>query len=91
MKDTMTLLIDGVAGIYVPKKFYDTFDFASWKLNKGDFEELWNVDSLNYWDVWDELLSVARHVDDDGQVWTLHQSEGDLFAVSEAHDWEETE
>jgi hypothetical protein len=80
----MTLLMDESAGIYIPRNFYESFDFAKWNLNQADFSELADPDHENYWDSWLDLLSMAKHTDAAGLKWTLYQ-DGDLWAVSEKH------
>jgi hypothetical protein len=35
-----------------------------------------------YWDAWESILTRAKHVDPDGNVWLLSQ-DGDLFAYCE--------
>lgn len=80
MKKTV-LLIDGAAGIYVPRNFYENFDFANWGLRLSDYSDLSDPENQHYWDAWADVLDNAKHVDEDGTVWMLEQ-DGDLFAVS---------
>lgn len=76
------LLIDGAAGIYVPMRFYENFDFAAWGLKSDDYRDLSHPENEHYWDAWDDLLRDAKHLDENGVEWTLEQDD-DLFAVSD--------
>jgi hypothetical protein len=75
------LLISDAAGIYIPRNFYEGFDFAAWGLKLEDFPELSHPDNQDYWDAWDRLLDSAQHIDKAGEVWSLDQ-DGDLFTVT---------
>lgn len=74
------LLIDCNRGIYIPNTFYKNFDFGAWGLDRNDYKDLCNVESPHYWEAWDDLISAAKHIDDEGLVWNLEQDD-DLFAV----------
>ena len=82
--DTINLLIDGAAGIYIPRNFYENFDFSTWNLSISDFPELSMPENEGYWDAWDEVLARAQYHDNDGHIWTLYQND-DLFAVRDDH------
>lgn len=82
---TRVLLIDGAAGVYVPRNFYKNFDLASWGLDIADFADLSNPDKDLYWDAWDDALRDAVNHDNDGHTWTLDQIDGDLFAIRDDH------
>lgn len=71
------LLLDGNRGIYIPKDFYDRFDFAKFGLKKEDYEDLSSPDNEFYWEAWDDLLSDAATPE--GHY--LEQEEGDLWLV----------
>lgn len=75
-------IIDGAAGIYVPMRFYEDFDFDSWGLDPNDYRGCSHPDNEDYWDDWDRLLVNAQHQNKDGEVWRLEQ-DGDLFAVKD--------
>ncbi len=75
------LLIDGAAGIYVPRNFYEHFDFPTWGLDVSDFAALSMPENEHYWDAWDEVLQKAEYTDMAGITWRLEQ-DGDLFAYS---------
>lgn len=85
--NTITLLIDDAAGIYIPRNFYENFDFSTWNLKLEDYADLANPENEHYWDAWDDLLDNASYSDKEGHTWTLYQ-DGDLFAVRDDHDWE---
>lgn len=85
--DTIKLLIDEAAGIYIPKNFYTNFNFRLWGLSKEAFRDLSNTENQLYWDAWDEALAQAKYLDDDGHTWTLYQ-DGSLFAVRDDHSWD---
>jgi hypothetical protein len=87
--ETIVLLIDGAAGIYIPRNFYEHFDFSSWSLNVSEFGDLSDPDKDLYWDAWDDCIHDAKHIDTDGHEWTLYQDD-DLFAVRNDHEWSET-
>ena len=73
------LLISDSNGIYIPKIFYENFDFSKWCLKKSKFEVLENPEDEWYWEAWNEILGSAKYKDEFGNVWYLHQ-DGDLFA-----------
>jgi hypothetical protein len=79
--DTIKLLINESAGIYVPRNFYENFDFGSWLINVSDYSDLSSPDKDGYWEAWDDLLREAEHHDENGHVWRLEMVEGSLFAV----------
>lgn len=87
-KPEPVLLIDGAAGIYVPRNFYERFDFGSWGLDVSDYADLSMPENEHYWDAWDELLSKACHVDADGVEWYLSQDD-DLFAIPKDYESED--
>lgn len=93
---TIVLLLDESRGIYIPKAFYDGFDFASWGLNVSEYRDLSSPDNDLYWDTWDALLRDAEHHEAPkqgeaiGHVWTLYQN-GSLFAVRDDHRWDDEE
>lgn len=83
--DTIKLLIDEAAGIYIPRNFYENFDISTWRLSEKDFRDLSHPDNEHYWDAWDDVMCQAKYLDDDGHTWTLYQ-DGSLFAVRDDHD-----
>src|SRR5690606_30947776 len=79
---TMVHLIDAADGIYIPRNFYENFDFVAWNLDISDFAALSDPDNPGYWDAWDVVLRDAQHLDSYGRIWRLYQANnGDLLAV----------
>lgn len=72
------ILYDSNRGRYIPQAFYK--ECFHWHDLPKDFEILSNPDNDYYWAVWDDVLSSAYHIDEDGHTWTLYQ-DGDLFAI----------
>lgn len=85
--DTIVLLIDDAAGIYIPRNFYENFDLASWGLDIKEFSDLSTPDKEHYWEAWDDVLRDAVNHDTDGHTWSLYQ-DGSLFAVRDDHVWD---
>ena len=75
-------IIDGAAGIYVPKEFADGFKFGTdgWMcVNPNDLEILRaGPDHEFYWEAWEDVLNAATFTDKQGVTWGLEQ-DGDLF------------
>lgn len=88
--DKIALLIDGAAGIYVPRNFYENFDFPTWGLNLSEYRDLSHPDNGHYWEAWDDALREACYVDKEGFSWTLYQDDS-LFALREDYDHEADE
>lgn len=86
---TRILLIDGAAGIYVPRNFYENFDLPSWGLNNTEYSDLSDPNKELYWDAWDDAIQNAIHHDDKGHTWTLEPIDGELFAVRDDHNFDE--
>ena len=88
-KQTIHCLIDDAHGIYVPQAFAQGFDMVAWSVHPEDAAILSSgPDTEYYWDTWDTVLNDAKFTDEHGETWYLYQ-EGDLFVVSENHEWEE--
>lgn len=85
--DTKNHLIDELWGMNLPARFYESFHFESWGLKQEDYPELIDQYKEGYLEAWDDLLSKAKHRDEHGKMWTLHNCDG-LWAVREDHDWE---
>lgn len=89
--ETMTFIVDGHHGIYVPQYFAHLYSESKitgvdWEsLSKGPYHD-------SYWDAWDLALNNASFTDSNGHKWTLYPGEsGDLFVVRDDHDWEKEE
>lgn len=88
--NAVTLILSDARGIYIPRDFL-TDDYneiavdhcAAWGLteaNKEQWEDAANPEAEYYWEAWDWILSNARFVDEDGNVYNLHQ-DGDLWGL----------
>jgi len=88
--NTINCIIDGQCGIHIPQWFAEKFDLSKWSgINADDIDIIKSgSDHELYWEAWDEVMSDAKYIDDYGITWTLYQ-DGDLFAVSENHKWDE--
>lgn len=87
--ETITLIVDGANGIYVPQRFVRNFDTSQWGVSNEDADILKaGPDHEHYWDVWESVIRQARLTDGDGRSWSLYQ-DGDLFAVREDHEFSE--
>jgi hypothetical protein len=84
---TCELLLSDTQGIYIPRDFYNDFNFRAWHLNKKNFRALKNPDHEWYWEAWDELLNKAWYKAPDGHKWHLSQ-DGDLFMYRDDHKFE---
>ncbi len=73
---SIKLLIDGCNGIYIPKRFYEGYD---WLGLPNDVDQLSDVDNEFYWEVWEDVLHEAYYIDSHGNKWLLWQ-DGDLWA-----------
>ena len=74
------LLVTDWYGMKVPQKFIENFEPKDWDVSEEDAEYISKgPDGDCYWDVWDAVMSMAEHIDKDGNVWRLYQ-DGDLFA-----------
>lgn len=80
MTDRYRALVDGAAGIYVPFKFANNFDWSKWRGITQEQQQilLKGPNYEDYWAVWDEVLQSAWFENDEG-CWILDQ-DGDLFA-----------
>ena len=82
----VTILLSDNRGVYIPQNFAEGFMPHYWGLDDND-EDIATLrkgpDAEWYWDAWESILTRAKHVDPDGNVWLLSQ-DGDLFAYCEA-------
>jgi len=96
-EEMISCVVDGVFGIYAPQRAAEILDLVKFGISEEDIEILKKGPpggfdpeyeaSDEYWDVWDDVLSNARFVDQDG-IWYLYQ-ESDVFLVHEDFDMEE--
>jgi len=79
----LAILIGDHQGVYIPQQFAENF-ISGWLTGSQ-----WDIEVLekgpeheSYWDVWDWVLSNAKHIDKKGNTWHLYQ-DGDLWAYCE--------
>jgi hypothetical protein len=82
------LLIDENQGVYIPKVFckccnpqnsYWVWDYENF------YEILLDVEHINYWDVWQEVLDNAYYIDPNDNIkYTLYQNNS-LWAIPEGY------
>ena len=83
----MVLLVPDSYGIYVPNIFARLFEPTCWGFEEDseDWKTLLNgPDDENYWDAWNRVSILGRHMAENGSNWFLHQDdsfENNLFAV----------
>ena len=86
--DVVTLILSDTRGVYIPRDFV-TDDYnelavdhcTAWGINQEDAEILASgPDHEYYWETWDDVLSNARYVDEEGNKYFLSQ-DGDLWAL----------
>lgn len=79
--NNVELLLSDARGIYIPRDFIQGFDLTKWKgIPEYTIKTLNNPDNDGYWDAWNDVLSYAEYIHDDGRVFTLYQ-DGDLWAI----------
>ena len=81
-EDEAACLIDGAAGIYIPKMFAERFDLLD------DYPELSSPENEVYYDVWDELLNEISDILANYGILMHKDSEG-LFVATEDYAEEE--
>lgn len=83
------LLIDGCRGVHIPWHFAQyTSDYWQGINNEQLAVLACGPDNEEYWDVWDEVLVGAEHIDAQGNRWKLYQ-DGDLWAIPNGMVWDE--
>lgn len=77
------VLVDGLFGIYIPKRFAALYGPILEGVEEDNLEILMEgPDHPEYWEVWESVLRDAVIVDRNGQRYKIEQ-DGDLFAVPE--------
>jgi len=87
--NAVNLILSDSRGIYIPRdfitgddNFIDHGHCKAWGLTEEN-QESWIDASIPtnefYWDAWDWILNNAKYVDENGNVFRLHQ-DGDLWA-----------
>lgn len=81
MKPSITLLLDGSRGVYLPRDFANLFDTKVWQgISPHNVTVLLQgPDHPHYWEVWDEVLDTAFYMSDQDK-YTLYQDD-DLFTL----------
>lgn len=77
------LLCDSHHGVYLPSVWCSNTENI-WGIKQEDWDYLLDASNLEdeyYWDVWNDVLSYASYIDDNGVAWTLYQDE-DLWAIA---------
>lgn len=86
--DAVTLILSDARGVYIPRDFVtDSYNEVAvdhckaWQINPEDAEILASgPDHEYYWETWDDVLSNAHYVDEEGNKYFLNQ-DGDLWAL----------
>lgn len=84
----ITLILSDARGVYIPRDFVTdgcgeiAVDHCkAWGIGKEDAEILASgPDHEFYWGTWDDVLSNAQYVDEEGNKYFLSQ-DGDLWAL----------
>lgn len=74
----MELLLDSNRGTYIPQAFAEQCG-EKWGLTDKQKEVLADPNHEWYWETWTEVLDHAGCVDENGNLWQLHQ-DGDVWA-----------
>lgn len=83
--ETIQLAVDGVHGIYVPKRFFEMYPQFLEHLNEDDQYIINNPEHEQYWHLWEYFVDNF-HVIKDGVRWSLY-CDNDVFFVSEKHEF----
>lgn len=79
--DKINLLLDSNRGRFIPRDFVKGFDLTKFEgISEWARQTCVNPDADGYWEAWDSILLSARHTDESGRVFTLHQ-DGDLWLL----------
>jgi hypothetical protein len=84
MSITIQLAVDSIWGTNTPKRFFERYPQFLTHLNEEDHDIISNPEHEHYWEVWDQFVSNFT-VMKDGDRWFLSLDEGDVFFVSEHH------
>ena len=83
--ENVQLLLSDARGVYIPRDFVEGFDLSKWQgIPEWAARACADPESEGYWEGWNEILSSAVYVADDGRKFTLHQ-DGDLWALCIDH------
>jgi len=86
--DAVNLILSDARGVYIPRDFItDKYNgiavdhCKAWGITQEDAEILASgPDHEYYWETWDDVLSNAHYVDEEGNKYFLIQ-DGDLWAL----------
>jgi hypothetical protein len=79
--NTIELLLSDARGQYIPRDFVQDFDLTKFSgISEWQIEQCQNPDNEWYWDAWSSILDNAKHIDTDGNEFTLYQ-DGDLWLI----------
>ena len=67
----INLLLSDCCGIYIPKDFYNEFDFEEWHIDETKVKPLSDCYSELYWHCWDYVLDNAYYLDDNGNKFVV--------------------
>lgn len=91
-KPEMLLWLSDSRGVYIPRDFAQSFANRA-KSVTGVSAEDWLIleagpENEQYWDTWDEVISLAIITDENGNKYTIHQ-DGDCWLVPVGMEWSE--
>lgn len=80
MATSYDLLISDRHGIYIPQLFAKNYDESKWRnIDPEDIKILQEgPENEWYWETWDSVMDSAEYVDEDNNVYKLHQ-DGDVW------------
>ena len=86
---TRELMCDECNGVHIPRVWTNNTENI-WGIPEEKWEEMQSMspDHEWYWEAWQEILDMAKHVDQEGNTWRLYQ-DGDLWAYDEHEEFEE--
>jgi len=87
--ETVELVVDGSAGIYVPYHFAQLFGDQLKNVKPEDLETLLDgpYDEW-YWEAW-QNIEMNGTIEFQGEDWTIYQYEGDVWLIHPEHEWED--
>lgn len=85
----ISCIVDGLHGIHIPEIFINNYSDNCWKgITDEQKETIKDIDNIEYWEAWEEVLKEAYHVDSNGFKWSLYHNE-DLFMVRSDYEFED--
>ena len=80
IKSGLACLLNDAHGQFIPAKFIECYNPATWGVTADDQKELSSPDNQYYWETWESVEQYATFTDESGNRWHLYQ-DGDLYAV----------